>query len=107
MRVTDEDRRTRSREFSVVSARPTSDVSVARSKTNARPSADSLASRPDAYTKSNTPSRTGLRLVQGGAPSSAVARGCVTKDANGRRRLDLGPSAAERLRSGRETTRRR
>ena len=94
MRVADGVREERSRETVVVTSRPTADVLA-----SSRPSRSSTSSRP--------PARTGLRLVQGGAANVTPARGRVTKDANGRSRLDLGPTAAERLRNGRETTRRR
>ncbi len=90
MRVADGASEARPRAVSGISSRPTADVTASRSKSSPY-----------------TPSRSGLRLVQGGAPRSNAAKGRVTTDANGRRRLDLGPSAAERLRSGRETTHRR
>ena len=103
MRVADDARHERSRDVSGISSRRTADVLSSRKNKDVRPTTDAYVSR----SSSRQPARSGLRLVQGGAPSSAATRGRVTKDANGRRRLDLGPSAAERLRSGRETTRRR
>ena len=99
MRVADGVRERRSREVGDVLSRPTAEVLASRSTADAMSSRSSSAARPT--------SRSGLRLVQGGASNATATRGRVTKDANGRRRLDLGPSAAERLRSGRETTRRR
>ena len=99
MRVADAPREGRSREIRDVSARPAAEVLASRSTTDARSSRSSKSTRPA--------SRTGLRLVQGGSVNTAATRGRVVTDANGRRRLDLGPSAAERLRSGRESTRRR
>ncbi len=44
--------------------------------------------------------RSDLRVVNGGARSARLA-GRVSVDSSGRRRIDLGPSAAERLRSTR------
>ena len=105
MRVADDVRHERSREAAGVSSRRTADVLVSRPKAHSRSKTDAFASRSGVNER--PPARSGLRLVQGGASASAAARGRVTKDANGRRRLDLGPSAADRLRSGRETTRRR
>ena len=105
MRVADGTRQERSRDVSGVSPRRTADVLVARSSMSARPTSDTFSSRTQA--NAYQPARSGLRLVQGGASRSSAARGRVTTDANGRRRLDLGPTPAERLRSSRETTRRR
>ena len=50
------------------------------------------------------PPRGGFRVVDGGSsqgggrPSSSRQQGRVTTDSSGRRRIDLGPSATERLR---------
>ena len=46
----------------------------------------------------NSSSRANLRVVNGGAPRHAPLAGRVTVDSSGRRRVDLRPSAAERLR---------
>ena len=105
MRVADDVRHERPRESVGVSSRRTADVLVSRSNTHSRTTADASVSRSSMDGRPTA--RSGLRLVQGGASGSAASRGRVTKGANGHRRLDLGPSAADRLRSGRETTHRR
>ncbi len=54
---------------------------------------------------SGTSSRANLRVVDGGAPRHAPLAGRVSVDSSGRRRLDLGPSAADRLRGSRDKKR--
>ncbi len=64
----------------------------------AMPRSASLASAREPSQEAVNAARARLRIVEDGSSGSAKLVGRVTVDARGRRRIDLGPSAAERLR---------